>query len=423
MPKKLSNALTVQQVKSAKPGRHTDGAGLQLLVKESGARSWVFRYMLNGKSRDVGISKCPEAIALLQKTGARELTLSQARDVAAIYRHKVQLGIDPLTEREQATLQSVREQHATAVSSVTFQKVAEAYVATKSAQWRNPKHRQQWRNTLRTYVYPKLGMMPVQNVETKHVLEVLIPIWQAKPETASRVRGRIEVILDSAKVQGYRSGENPARWRGHLEHTLAARQKLSRGHHAALPHDEVPSFVQKLWEQQSIAALALEFTILTACRTGEVLGATWDEVDFKSETWTIPAERMKAGKEHRVPLSKRAVQILRETKKISNTYLFPGRGGNKLSGMAMTMQMRRMKVSATVHGFRSSFRDWAAETTSYPQEVCEMALAHSITNATEAAYRRGDLFEKRRQLMNAWAQHCEGDDNANAQVVNLKRGG
>ena len=243
------------------------------------------------------------------------------------------------------------------------------------------------------------------------MLAVLEPIWKSKAETANRVRGRMEAIIDAARARGHFSGENPARWRGHLDKILPARQRLSRGHHAAMPYDEVPAFLEQLRAREAVAALALEFTILTAVRTGEVLGATWAEIDFEKRTWTVPALRMKAGREHRVPLSSRAVEVLNETKKLGSDYLFPGQRGGKLSGMAMAMLLRRMGHVVTVHGFRSSFRDWAAEMTAFPHEVCEMALAHTIANKAEAAYRRGDIFEKRRLLMDGWEEFCSSADS------------
>ena len=411
MPKKISNALRPLQVKNAKPGRHVDGNGLHLLVKASGARSWVLRYTLHGKTRDVGLSRCPEALVLLAQSGREELSLAQARDLAAIYRLKVRAGIDPLSERERQAEASRLVQAQVAAERVTFRAAAQSYLASRESTWRNAKHRQQWHNTLNTYAFPALGELPVEEIGTGEVLAVLEPIWQSKAETASRVRGRIEAIIDAAKVRGHFSGENPARWRGHLDKILPARQRLSRGHHAAMAYDEVPAFLEQLRAREAVAALALEFTILTAVRTGEVLGATWAEIDFEKRTWTVPALRMKAGREHRVPLSSRAVEVLNETKKLGSDYLFPGQRGGKLSGMAMAMLLRRMGHVVTVHGFRSSFRDWAAEMTAFPHEVCEMALAHTIANKAEAAYRRGDIFEKRRLLMDGWEEFCSSADS------------
>lgn len=396
MPKKLHNALTSLAVKNAKPGRHADGGGLHLLVKPTGARSWVYRFMLNGKSRDVGLGAA----------GQGGMSLANARDAAAALRLKVKAGIDPLEQRDREAAQALAAAQAAKVAGTTFKSVAMDYVAANEASWRNPKHRQQWRNTLETYVYPVVGHLPVSEVETEHVEEILKPIWEEKAETASRVRGRIETVLDAAKAKKLRTGENPARWRGHLEFILPERTILSRGHHKALSYEEIPAFVHALHKRAAVAALALEFTILTAARTGEVIGATWREIDLEKAMWTIPADRMKAAKEHRVPLSSRAVSILESLQPLGMTYLFPGGKGGKLSGMAMSMLMRRMKVDATVHGFRSGFRDWAAECTGYAHEVAEMALAHTIENKVERAYRRGDLFDKRRELMDEWAAHC-----------------
>jgi integrase len=421
MPKKLSKALTPLQVKNAKPGRHADGEGLHLLVKRSGAQSWVYRFMLKGKARDIGLSRCPEALALLQKTGGDNLTLAQARDVALIYRMKVKLeGIDPLTEREDAEKAAAAAKQAEKAAAVTFKEMAEQFLSMNEANWRNAKHRQQWRNTLNTYAYPVLGSMRVGDIETLHVLQVLEPIWTSKSETAGRIRGRIEAILDAAKVRGYRSGENPARWRGHLAQLLPARTKLSRGHHRAAPYDEVPSILAALRSHSAVGALALEFTILTAARTGEAIGATWEEIDFQKGVWTIPAHRMKAGRKHRVPLSDQALTILHSVEELGKTHIFPGQRGGPISGMTMLMLLRRMLTDVTVHGFRSSFRDWAAECTGYSHEVCEMALAHTIGNKAEAAYRRGDLFEKRRRLMADWATYCAEGQTAESDVVPIR---
>ena len=420
MPKKVVNALDAQTVKHAKAGRHADGGGLYLLVKPSGAKSWVFRFMLNGKSRDLGLSRCPEAVALMEKHGKEELTLAQAREVAAIYRFKVKAGIDPLAERQEAAAQAAAERQEQEAAQITFREMAERYIAAQEGTWRNAKHRQQWRNSIGTYAYPVIGDIAVADVETKHVLAVIEPIWKAKPETASRVRGRIEAILDAAKVRGYRAGDNPARWRGHLAQLLPGRKKLSRGHHKAVPYSALPELIGQLRARSAVAALALEFTIMTAARTGEVIGATWGEVDMDAATWVVPAARMKAGREHRVPLPPRAIEILVETHKIGGDYLFTGQRGGPMSGMAMAMLLRRMNVDATVHGMRSCFRDWAAECTGYPHEVCEMALAHTIANRTEAAYRRGDLFEKRRRLMTEWAAFCAGETHNAGEVVPLR---
>ena len=414
MPKKLSNALTPLTVKNATPGRHADGGGLHLLVKDSGARSWVYRFMLNGKSRDVGMGVA---------AGPDAISLTDARDAAAAFRLKVKAGIDPLEERQREAAEARAAVRAAKVAGITFKAVAEAYITSNEGSWRNAKHRQQWSNTLASYVYPVIGDLPVAEVATAHVLKIVEPIWKTKAETASRVRGRIETILDAARARGYRQGENPARWRGHIAQILPARARLARGHHKAMTYQAIPEFFGKLREREAMAALALEFAILTAARTGEVLGAMWAEVDLDKAIWTIPADRMKAGKEHRVPLSPRAVEILAAVKPLDKNWLFPAVKDGALSSMAMSMLLRRMKVDATVHGFRSGFRDWAAECTGYAHEVCEMALAHAIGNKAEAAYRRGDLFEKRRRLMVDWTAYCAGSGMVSADVTPIRSAG
>jgi integrase len=411
MPKKLSNALTPLTVKNAKPGRHADGGGLHLLVKESGARSWVYRFMLSGKSRDIGLGTA----------GPDGISLADARNARDALRLKVKVGIDPLEERQREAAQALAAAQAAQVAGITFKAVAENYIGANEDSWRNNKHRQQWKNTLATYVYPVIGELPVAEVGTAHVLQILEPIWKAKAETASRVRGRMETILDAAKARGYRDGENPARWRGHIAQILPVRSRLTRGHHKAMLYDAIPAFVGALHEREAVAALALEFTILTAARTGEVIGAKWDEVDLDKAIWTIPASRMKAGKEHRVPLSPRAVGILKSTQELRKEWLFPAIKGGNLSGMAMSMLLRRMKTDVTVHGFRSSFRDWSAECTGYAHEVAEMALAHTIESKVERAYRRGDLFDKRRRLMDDWATYCATIPAAGANVTPIRK--
>jgi integrase len=411
MPKKLSNVLTPLAVKNAKPGRHADGGGLHLLVKESGARSWVYRFMLSGKSRDIGLGAA----------GPDGISLADARDARDALRLKVKAGIDPLEERQRDAAEALAAAQAAKVAGMTFKAVAETYIGANEGSWRNDKHRQQWKNTLATYVYPVIGELPVAEVGIAHVLQILEPIWKAKAETASRVRGRMETILDAAKARGYRDGENPARWRGHIAQILPVRSRLTRGHHKAMPYDAIPAFVCALHQREAVAALALEFTILTAARTGEVIGGKWDEVDLDKAIWTIPANRMKAGKEHRVPLSPRAMEILKSTQGLRKEWLFPATKGGSMSGMAMSMLLRRMKVDVTVHGFRSGFRDWSAECTGYAHEVAEMALAHTIENKVERAYRRGDLFDKRRRLMDDWATYCATIPAAGANVTPIRK--
>lgn len=401
MPRILHNALTPLAVKSAKPGRHADGGGLYLLVKETGAKSWLFRATIAGKVRDVGLgSALPGAITLAQ---ARELAREKAREAAS--------GAVPVSDRTKRA-KDAKAALAEQSKAKTFKQVAEGYIDLKESGWRNAKHKAQWRSTLETYAYPEFGNLPVAEVTTDHVMDVLRPIWTSKPETASRLRGRIENVMDAAKVQGLRSGENPARWRGHLDFLLPKPNKLARGHHASLPYAELPAFMADLKGREALAAKALQFAILTATRSGEVLGASWAEIDLDGAIWTIPADRMKAAKEHRVPLSARAVEILKEVQGLNTTGLkeaavFPSNSGGQLSGMAMAMLLRRMeRPDITVHGFRSTFREWAGETTAYAREVVEHALAHQLADKAEAAYQRGSLFPKRVKLMQAWADYC-----------------
>lgn len=419
MPRKVHNALTPLTVKNAKPGRYADGGGLYLLVKASGARSWIYRATIAGKVRDIGLGPAagPDPVKL---TEARERARDKSREAAA--------GAIPVSDRRARAREAKAAAQAAKVAGTTFRDVAESYISLHEDGWRNAKHRQQWRNTLNEYAYPHFGDLPVAEVGTEHVLAALQPIWKEKPETASRVRGRIESILDAAKVQGLRSGENPARWRGHLDQALPRRSKHSRGHHSAMPYAQVPAFMAELRAKEGIAARALEFTILVAARSGEVIGGKWSEVDLKAAVWTVPASRMKVGREHRVPLSERAVAILKELQPLNKggeaeSPLFPAPHGGALSNMAMAMTLRRIEVDPTVHGFRSAFRDWAAECTSFPHEVCEMALAHTIANKAEAAYRRGDLFTKRRKLMEAWAAFCAAPAATSTKVTPIRAKG
>jgi integrase len=392
-------ALKLERLRE-KPGMHADGGGLYLQVKNGGA-SWILRYQLNGRMRYMGLG--PLTLFGLKAARAKALDAKRLR-----YE-----GRDPLEARRQARARARLE----AAKAMTFQQAAETYIAAHKAGWQNAKHADQWTNTLATYAGPAIGAFPVQAIDTALVLKVLEPIWATKPETASRVRGRIEAILDWAKVRGYRDGENPARWKGHLDHLLPARAKVRLvAHHAALPYGEIAAFMTALQQQEGIAARALEFAILTAARTSEVLGARWNEIDLNAKIWTVAVERMKARREHRVPLSKRVLVILEEMKSLhrgdgnSETpgFVFPGaKRGAPLSNMAFLMLLRRIgRNDLTAHGFRSTFRDWAAERTSFPAEVAEMALAHTVGDKVEAAYRRGDLFEKRGRLMEAWAAFC-----------------
>jgi integrase len=375
-----------------KPGRHADGGGLYLVIDKGGAKRWVFLFRWNGKLKEMGLG------------GLGSVKLARARELAAEARALIATGQNPIEVRRRSR------------PVPTFGESADNFIASMSSKWRNPKHRAQWVMTLTVYAKP-LRALPVDAIETAHVLAVLKPIWTMKPETAARLRGRIERVLDAAKALGFRTGENPAAWRGNLANLLPHVQRLSRGHHAAMPYAEVPAFLARLRERPGVAGLALEFTVVTAARTGEVLGARWNEIDPDKDLWIVPASRMKGGREHRVPLSSRAREILARaaelgTSDAADAFVFPGqRPGRALSAMAMEMMLRRMKVAGvTVHGFRSAFRDWAGEETSVPREIAEAALAHVVGDETERAYRRGDALAKRRELMEQWEEHLRATD-------------
>lgn len=381
--------------------------GLHLQVLPSGGRSWLLRVTV-GERPATDKSKTPGKPVQRRREvglgGYPEITLAMAHEKARAVREQVRAGLDPVAQKV-AARSALR---AAAAASLTFESAAAQYIAAHEAGWRNAKHGDQWRNTLKTYADPVMGKLLVADVQVAHVLKVLEPIWHTKTETAVRLRGRIEKILDWAKGRGYRSGDNPAAWTGNLQAQLPQPKAIAKTeHHAALPIAKVPGFMAKLRDQQGMGARALEFVILTAARSGEVRGATWAEIDLKAEVWTVPGERMKAGKEHRVPLSADAVTLLNSLDRVEGTdFVFPSAKGKPLSDMTLTAVLRRMKVPAVPHGFRSTFRDWAAEQTNHPREVAEMALAHTIENKVEAAYRRGDLFEKRRVLMEDWAGFC-----------------
>ena len=384
-------ALGVAKLKT--PGMYGDGGGLWLQVSGKGGKSWVFRYTLKGKSREMGLGP------------VTTFTLAEARDKALTCRKLCYEGTDPIEMRRGQRQDAAVE----AAKAITFRTCAEGYIEAHKAGWRNDKHAAQWTATLATYAFPVFGDLPVQAVDTGLVLKALEAIWNTKPETATRVRGRIESVLDWAATRDYRRGENPARWKGHLQNLLPKRSKVRKvEHHAALPFKDVPAFMQSVAAQPGVASKLMAFTILTAARTGEALGARWSEIDMDAGIWTVPVERMKAGAEHRVPLSAAALDILAGMQGLDAEFVFPGgRRGKPLSNMAMLVMLRRMKrEDLTVHGFRSSFRDWASETTGFPSEVVEMALAHTVESKVERAYRRGDLFEKRRELMAAWASFC-----------------
>lgn len=386
--------LTAATIKTLnEPGRYADRDGLYLQVTKKGSRSWIYRYQINGKRREMGLG------------ALKEVSLKDARELAGDARKLQRRGIDPKAQRDR--------QQATQgdPGAWTFDKCATAYIKAHAPGWKNEKHEDQWRNTLETYVKPVFGHLPVDQVDTSLVMQVLQPIWNTKTETASRLRGRIERIISWAIVQGYRSGPNPALWRGHLSMLLPQRAKVQKvTHHAALPYSEIGEFMPIIRGQKGLSARAIEFTIMTAARTGEVIGAEWIEVDLVSRIWTIPGERTKSGRDHRVPLSDQAVALLEalEERRWSD-FIFPSRQhGKHLSNMAMLTLLKRLgRNDITVHGFRSTFRDWAAECTNYPRELAESALAHILSDKTEAAYQRGDLLEKRRIMMQEWADFID----------------
>jgi integrase len=404
--------LTVKRIaKATTPGRYGDGHGLYLQVLSPTNRSWLLRYERNGRERFMGLGPL------------HTIDLMEARERARRARQQLLDGIDPLDARaaERAA------QALAAARMLTFEAAAHQYFDAHERKWKNAKHRAQFLSTLRDYVFPKIGKLSIAAIDTGLVLKCLEPIWTDKTETANRVRSRIESVLDWATVRGYRTGDNPARWKGHLSEVLPAPSSIAKPeHHAALAFTALPEFMIALAPREGIAARALEFTVLTAARTGEVIGAAWSEIDLKAKVWTVPANRIKGGKEHRVPLSGRAVEILEAlpTEK-GNDHVFIGPSkGTGLSNMAMAAVLKRMdRDDITVHGFRSTFRDWAAERTGYPNHVVEMALAHVIGDKVEAAYRRGDLFEKRRRLMSDWARYCStAPAKAAGNVTPLRRG-
>jgi len=404
MPKTLHQALSPRRCQTTTDvGMHCDGSGLYMQVtpRKEGAgvnRSWIFRYRFAGRKRDLGLGSFPT------------VGLSDARELARQGRLQVLRGVDPIEARRAA-----RAEQATRARVVTFKQAAQACIEAHGASWKSGKHAKQWTATLSTYVYPVVGALPVGDVTDEHVLEILRPIWAGKTETASRVRGRIESVLDYARASKWRSGDNPARWRGHLEHLLARKSQIAPvRHQPALPYRDVPAFMAELRDRDSISARALEWTILTAARTGDTIGATWSEIDVKAKTWTIPGTRMKGRKgadkrDHVVPLSDRCLEILGELPRVDDG-LFP------LSGMAMLELLRGMRPGLTVHGFRSTFRDWVGDTTSYPNEMAELALAHMVSDEVEAAYRRSDMLEKRRRMMRDWARFSESTPRASRRT-------
>lgn len=393
----LINKLSAILVKRLeKPGRYGDGGGLWLQVTPTTSKSWIFRFMIDGKQHEMGLGSI------------NTIDLAEARAKARECRRMLLEGVDPLAQRRSAKAARTLKE----AKRITFDQCAAEYIDAHRGTWKNAKHVAQWKSTLATYAGPVIGKLAVADVETDLVVKVLMPIWRSKTETAVRLRGRIESILDWAATRKFRHGENPARWKGHLENLLPDPNKIAPvKNHPALPWREIPGFVQLMKEKEGASARAIEFTILTACRSGEVRGARWSEIDVKAKLWTVPAERMKAGKEHRVPLSTAAMALLLSLERHGDL-VFPGRDKETLlSDMSLTAVLRRMgRADITVHGFRSTFRDWCAEYegNAFPREVCEHALAHSLPNKVEAAYQRGDLLEKRVQLMQAWSDYSYG---------------
>jgi integrase len=426
----MAGKLTALKVKAlTKPGRYGDGAGLWLQVRGPDQRSWLFRFTIRGKQQQMGLGSVDV------------VSLAEAREAANAARKLLHAGVNPLADRRAKEAEKAAES-----AAMTFRAVCTLYIAAHEPSWRNPKHRAQWHSTLETYVYPVLGDLAVSDVDVGAVMKVIEPIWRTKTETATRVRMRIEAVLDYARARNWRTGENPARWRGHIENLLPKRSKVKTVvHHAALPWREIGAFMDVLAAEPDLAAKALRFTILTAARTSEAIEARWSEIDLDAAVWTVPAERMKAGREHRVPLCAEAVELLRtvrtsvsraaagkarkaqsaESADPSQIYVFPGRAAGKpLSNMAMTALLRRLgRGDLTVHGFRSTFRDWAGESTNYPRELAEAALAHTLKDKTEAAYSRGDALEKRRRLMADWATFCGRPAKIDAAVALIRAHG
>jgi integrase len=405
---RLHGRLTALQVRHAvKRGLHADGLGLCLQISRNGSKSWIFRYRMGPRRRYCGLGSVVD------------VTLAQARERAAAARLMLENNQDPITTKRGRRAAATR----TIARAMTFAACANAYIDAHRTGW-DPKSTHQWTASLSTYAYPILGALSVGDVDTGLVLRVIEPIWATKTETASRLRGRIESVLDWAKTRGYRSGENPARWDGHLDTLLPAKAKVAKvAHHAAMAYAELSSFMGELRQRPGLPARALEFTILTAARTGEALNADWSEIDLQARIWVVPGSRMKAGREHRVPLSDAVVQLLGALPGPHEGLVFPGAKANRpLSKMQLPLVLCRMGYDAvTIHGFRSAFTDWAHERTNFPSEAIELALAHAVSNRVEAAYRRGDMFERRVRLMEAWTAYCAGKEQPSATVTELRR--
>lgn len=401
MARTLNRLSTLKVTRAKRPGMHADGGCLYLRVATGGSRQWIFRYTAGGRLRDMGLGS------------VSTFSLSEARERARDARKLLADGIDPISAKRARSTALL----AADAKAMTFAQCATAYIASHEAGWSNALHRSQWTNTLTQHVHPVIGPLPVAAIDTALVMRTLEPIWTKIPETAARVRGRIEAILDWARVSGFRAGENPARWRGHLDHLLPAKSRVQKiEHHAALAYTQVGEFMAKLRKRTGVSARVLELLTLTAGRLGEVRGATWPEIDLAAKVWVVPGGRMKSGKEHRVPLSPPAVAVLHEMAAIRESdHVFPGVRG-PIGGSAPLMLMKEL-TGTTVHGLRSTFRDWAAERTNFPREVAELALAHAVGSDVERAYQRGDLFEKRRALMGAWAQYCAAVEKSESKVV------
>jgi len=412
------NQLREMEVKNARPDkgrfvkRLLDGGGLYLQAttgQDGVNRNWIFRYEFDGERHDMGVGPL------------HTIGLAKAREIALGLRQQIKAGIDPLESRAEAKRARLAKK-AEQAKAMTFRQCAEAYIAAHANGWKSDVHRAQWSSTLSTYAYPILGELSVSDIETAHIIKAVEPIWHRIPETAKRVQSRIATVLDYATAREFRTGDNPARWAGLLDTLLPARGKIAKvEHHAALPHAEIPAFMAELRGRQSTSARALEFVILTGVRTSEAIGATWDELNLKGKTWTIPAGRMKSGREHRVPLCNRAIAILKAMPR-NGASVFAGISGQPLSNMAMLELLRGMRPGLTVHGFRSTFRDWAAEKTSYPEFICEMALAHAVGDAVVKAYKRSDVISKRRELMKRWADYCAKPPKKKPEETTLPKG-
>ena len=406
----LGNRLTDVKCRSASAGMHPDGNGLYLQVRQGTnglTRSWVYRYSAAGRQTWLGLGPYPL------------VALAEAREKTTDARRLRLEGIDPLAHRRNQLVALRRQQAKQAVPS--FDECRNQYVASHRTGWRNIRHSHDWVRSLQTYVTPVFGSTPVDIIDTALVCKALEPIWRTRTETASRLRGRIEAVLNWAQTRGYRGNEpNPARWKGHLANILPAPRKVATAEHlAAMPYTDVPAFIETLRENTSISAIALQFLVLTACRTSEVLGARWDEIDLSAPAWTVPGSRMKAGVAHRVPLSESVIRLLKVLPK-EGPHLFPGRNRSRLTETALYKFIRnRLGCQFTVHGFRSAFRDWCAERTNYPREICEQALAHRTGSAVELSYRRTDYFAQRAKLMQAWCDFCESPISS-AEVVSIR---